>query len=97
MVCDTLSPSALLRAVVISKLDYCKSVLACASEVLHRLQSVLNAAARLVYSARKYEHTSARTECWQLLTGEDTRTVGRTRCSLHIMLCAVYAGHTRHL
>jgi len=49
----------LIRALVISKLDYCCSVLAGAPEtLLHRLQSVLNAAARLVFSARKTEHTS---------------------------------------
>jgi len=49
----------LLRALVISKLDYCNTVLAGAPAVqLNRLQSVLNAAARLVFAARKYEHTS---------------------------------------
>jgi len=38
----------LIQALVISKLDYCCSVLAGAPEtLLHRLQSVLNAAARL--------------------------------------------------
>ena len=48
----------LIRALVISKLDYCCSLLAGAPEtLLHRLQSVLNAAARLVFSARKTEHT----------------------------------------
>jgi len=58
----SLSRPALLtfiRALVISKLDYCCFVLAGAPEtLLHRLQSVLNAAARLVFSARKTEHTS---------------------------------------
>ena len=40
-------------------LQYCSTVLAGAPAVqLNRLQSVLNAAARLVFSARKYEHTS---------------------------------------
>jgi len=49
----------LIRALVISKLDYCCSVLAGAPEtLLHRLQSVLNAAARLVFLAWKTEHTS---------------------------------------
>ena len=38
---------------------HCSTVLAGAPAVqLNRLQSVLNAAARLVFSARKYEHTS---------------------------------------
>jgi len=54
-------PSALLilfRALVISKLDYCNSVLAGASEVLlRRFRSILNAAAWMVFSARKPEHT----------------------------------------
>ena len=49
----------LLRALVISKLDYCCSVLAgLPATLLRRLQSVLNAAARLVFSASKYSHAS---------------------------------------
>jgi len=47
----------LLQALVVSKVDYCNSLLAGVSAtLLQRLQSVLNAAARLVYSARKSEH-----------------------------------------
>ena len=46
----------LVRALVISKVDYCNSVMAGASsKQLRRLQSVLNAAARLVCSASKYK------------------------------------------
>ena len=49
----------LLHALIISKLNYCSTVLAGAREtLLQRLQSVLNAAAWLVFSARKTEHTS---------------------------------------
>ena len=49
----------LLRALVISKLDYCNSVLADAPAVLlSRFQSVLNAAARLVFSANRSAHTT---------------------------------------
>ena len=49
----------LLRALVISKVDYCNSVLAGVTKSqLVRLQSVLNAAARLVFSARKSEHVT---------------------------------------
>ena len=49
----------LVRALVVSKVDYCNSVLAgLPVTLLQRLQSVLNAAARLVYSARKSEHTT---------------------------------------
>ena len=49
----------LLRALVISKLDYCTSVLAGAPAVLlSRVQSVLNAAARLVFSANRSAHTT---------------------------------------
>ena len=52
------SPVSLLRALVISKVDYCSAVLAGSPAVLlNRLQSVLNAAARLVFSARKFNHT----------------------------------------
>ena len=44
----------LIRALVISKVDYCNSVLAGISGMLiSRLQSVLNAAARLIFAARK--------------------------------------------
>ena len=47
----------LVRAFVVSKVDYCISVLVGISGSLqNRLQSVLNAAARLVCSAKKSEH-----------------------------------------
>ena len=47
----------LVRALIVSKVDYCNSVLAGMSRHLHdRLQSVLNAAARLVFSARRNDH-----------------------------------------
>ena len=45
----------LVRALVVNKLDYCNAVLAgVAGNHLDRLQSVLNAAARLVFSARRH-------------------------------------------
>ena len=47
----------LLRALVITSVDYCCSVLTGVS-LLQRLQSVLNAAARLVFSVRRSEHTT---------------------------------------
>ena len=44
----------LVRALIVSKVDYCNSLLTGMSVQLHdRLQSVLNAAARLIYTARK--------------------------------------------
>ena len=44
---------------MVSKVDYCCSVLAGISgTLLQRLQSVMNAAARLVFSARRSEHTT---------------------------------------
>ena len=56
----SLPPDALLtlvRALVVSKVDYCNAVLAgVPGYLLDRLQSVLNAAARLVFSARRSEH-----------------------------------------
>jgi len=49
----------LIRALVVSKLDYCNSVLVGVSRSLHRrLQLVLNAAARLVFSTRRSEHVT---------------------------------------
>jgi len=45
---------ALIRALVVTKLDYCCSVMVGVSgTLLRQLQSVLNAAARLVFSARR--------------------------------------------
>jgi len=47
----------LIQALVVSKVDYCNSVLAGVSDTqLRRLQSVLNAAAWLVFLARRSEH-----------------------------------------
>jgi len=47
----------LVHAFVVTKVDYCSSVLSGVSgQLLQRLQSVFNAAARLVFSARKSEH-----------------------------------------
>ena len=44
----------LIRALVVSKVDYCNSVLAGVSgHVMDRLQSVLNAAVRLIFSAQR--------------------------------------------
>ena len=49
----------LIRSLIITKLDYCNSVLAGTPACLQeRLQSVLNSAARLVFSARKYDHVT---------------------------------------
>ena len=50
----------MLRSLVINKVDFCSSVMAGAPEVLlPQLQSVLNAAVRLVFSARKFNLTTA--------------------------------------
>ena len=47
----------LVRALIVSKVDYCNSVLAgIPGQLQDRLQSVLNSAARLVFSARRSEH-----------------------------------------
>jgi hypothetical protein len=49
----------LLRALVISKVDYCCSALVGISGTqISRLQSVLNAAARLVFAGRKSDHVT---------------------------------------
>jgi len=59
--CSAVSPKArpavvFIRALVVSKVDYCCSVLAGVSrQLLYRLQSLLNAAARLVFSVRGLE------------------------------------------
>jgi len=49
----------LLRALVITSVDYCCSVLTdVCGALLQRLQSMLNAAARLVFSVRRSKHTT---------------------------------------
>jgi len=58
----SVSPAALQslsHCIVLSRLDYDNATLSgLPSNQLDRLQSVLNAAARLVFSARKYEHAT---------------------------------------
>jgi hypothetical protein len=50
---------SLVAALTLTRLDYgCSTLAGLPAEQLDRLQSVLNAAARLVYSARKYDHVS---------------------------------------
>ena len=50
---------SVIRALVLSKIDYCNSVLAGAAEsLLRRLQSIMNSAARLIFQAGKYEHVA---------------------------------------
>jgi len=48
---------SLVHALVVTKVDYCCSVVSGISgQLLQRLQSVFNAAAHLVFSARKSQH-----------------------------------------
>ena len=48
----------LVCAFILSKLDYCNSLLSsCPNQLLNKLQKVQNSAARLVFKARKQEHT----------------------------------------
>jgi len=49
--------TSLVTSLVLTRLDYCNSVLAgLPANLLNRLQAVINAAARLICSARKSEH-----------------------------------------
>jgi len=49
----------LIRALVVSKVDYCFSVLTgVSSHLLSRLQSIMNAAARLIFYDRRSEHVT---------------------------------------
>jgi len=49
----------IVNSFVISRVDYCNSLLAGAPRyLLDRLQSVLNSAARLLVGAKKYDHIS---------------------------------------
>ena len=57
LTCTTLL--TVVHALVVTKVEYCSSVLSGISgHLLQRLQSVFNAAAHLVFSARKSEHTT---------------------------------------
>jgi len=60
---------ALIRALVVTKLDYCCSVMVGMSgTLLRRLQSVLNAAVRLVFSARRSDHITPVRHCsWNFI------------------------------
>jgi len=50
---------SMIRALVLSKMDYCNSVLAGAPEsLLWRLQSIMNLAARLIFQVGKYQHVT---------------------------------------
>jgi len=48
----------MIQALVVRKADYCNSVLTGFLDTPLRLQSVLNAAARLVFTARRLEHAA---------------------------------------
>ena len=53
----TIDAKTLLCAFVLSKLDYCNSLLsACPKHLLDKFQKVQNSAARLVFKAHKHEH-----------------------------------------
>ena len=50
----------LVQALVLSKLDYCNSLLSDSAQYeLHKLQRVQNMACRVVYNLRKYDHVTA--------------------------------------
>ena len=56
---DKVSTILLLRAFVISRLDYCNSLLfGLPDYVINRLQRIRNSAARLVFCARKHDHVT---------------------------------------
>jgi len=49
----------LVNSFVISRIDYCNSLLSgLPSYLLTRVQSVLNAAARIIYGGKRYEHVT---------------------------------------
>ena len=90
----------LIRALVVSKVDYSSSVLAgISSGQLLRLPSVLNAAACLVLSARRSEHTTPllRELHWLKVTERiQFRLCVLTHCCLH-GTAPPYLAETLHL
>ena len=54
----------LINSFVISRIDYCNSLLAVLPAYqLNRVQSILNFAARLIYGRAKYDHVRPGTNC----------------------------------
>lgn len=50
---------SLVNSIIVSKLDYCNSILfGISASDLNRLQKLQNSCARLIYSKKKHEHTS---------------------------------------
>ena len=70
----------LIRSLVVRSVDYCNPVLAGVSgQLLDRLQSVLNTAARLIFSVRKSEHITP-------LLSELDQVRQLLRSPLHVLL-----------
>jgi len=99
----------LVRALIVRKVDYCNSLFAGMSEQLHdRLQSVLNAAARLIFTARKTDRITpllrASTGCVSLSVSSSSNVLayrclhGTTQSYLADDLVRIFAdGNRRHL
>jgi len=83
----------LIRTLVITQLDQCNSVFVGTSVYLQdRLQSVLNAAARLVYSRRTSEHT---TPLARVFTGCASRSESSSGCVFwRTIVCMAQHRHT---
>ena len=97
----------LVRALIINKVDYCNSLLAGMSVQLHDsgMQSVLNAAARLIFTARRTDHISPllrdlhwlrvrEVVCWRtgVFTARHRRTSQTTYPLRLLMATAVTSG-----
>jgi len=78
----------LISSFITSKLDYCNVALVGLTRCdLDRLQSVINAAARLTVGAQHYDHISPLSDA---LTAADTRQVtllGLLDMSSHVCYC----------
>jgi len=90
----------LIRPLVVSKLYYCNSVLVGVTRTLQRwLQSVFNAAARLVFSVRRSEHVTPLLRDLQLLKVPERiqfRLCVLAYCCLH-GIAPSYLAETLHL
>ena len=58
-ICDLFAIATVVNSLIVSKVDYCNSLLAaCTQQQTHKVQRVLNCAARVILGGSKYDHVT---------------------------------------